>query len=318
MAYDVAHDQKSKMVESNLRYRFSGHQTFPFRYAWLPKAVRRLEVDGQLFFCDEAMVTLGVGKNMVSSIRHWVEALKLAALDGRKKTGGPSILGNKLFGKNGWDPYLEDAGTPWLLHWQLVHAPENAATWHLAFTKWNRDVFTRAELLNWLVGVAQNLGDKKTSRNSLRRDVDVFIRTYVPSRPDKRRSLEESFDCPLVELGLIRELEDGYYQFVRGPKPTLPVEIFAFALMKFWREQAEAQETISFESLLYGPGSPGAAFKLTEGALARYLEGLPGWTDLHYDETAGLRLLIRTSGKRLLEPIECLENYYESRQEAVV
>ena len=52
------------------QYRISGHESFPCRYTWLPKAVRGIGVDFKLFGDEErAMVDLGVGKNMVRSIR---------------------------------------------------------------------------------------------------------------------------------------------------------------------------------------------------------------------------------------------------------
>jgi Protein of unknown function (DUF4007) len=53
-------------------YRISGHESFACRYAWLPKVVRGLEGNPILFAdLDKAMVDLGVGKNMVRSIRFW-------------------------------------------------------------------------------------------------------------------------------------------------------------------------------------------------------------------------------------------------------
>jgi hypothetical protein len=53
-------------------YRISGHESFPCRYTWLPKAVRGLRENPKLFSDDaDAMVNLGVGKNMVRSIRFW-------------------------------------------------------------------------------------------------------------------------------------------------------------------------------------------------------------------------------------------------------
>lgn len=51
-------------------YRFSGHETFACRYSWLPKAFAELSSSPLLFTNEEnAMVRLGVGKNMVKSIR---------------------------------------------------------------------------------------------------------------------------------------------------------------------------------------------------------------------------------------------------------
>ena len=50
---------------------FSGHQTFPFRYTWLKKGVDAVTENPKIFSSENASVTLGVGKNMVNSIRHW-------------------------------------------------------------------------------------------------------------------------------------------------------------------------------------------------------------------------------------------------------
>lgn len=47
-------------------FQYSGHETFPCRYSWLPKAVRHVKQDSGILLREtDAMVKLGVGKNMV-------------------------------------------------------------------------------------------------------------------------------------------------------------------------------------------------------------------------------------------------------------
>lgn len=292
------------------RYRFSGHETFPFRYPWPLKGVRGLLRDPGLFFRDDAIVTLGVGKNMVASIRFWLDALGLAVIDGRARLGYPTELGRKLFGEGGWDPYLEDPATLWLLHWQLVESPEIASTWSLVFSNWTRSAFTRAELLDWLEEVAEEAGNQRTSRNSLKRDLEVFIRTYVRGRPERRRSIEDTFDCPLAELGLLRAADRDLYWLGRDTRSNLPAEVFTYALASYWKAHADEQQTLTFERLLYGRSSPGAAFKLSETGLAEQVESLPHRSGFDYDETGGLRLVIRRERARGRDPIALLERYY--------
>ena len=36
-----------------MNYRFSGHESFPFRYTWLPKAIRGLQENPSLFSNDD-------------------------------------------------------------------------------------------------------------------------------------------------------------------------------------------------------------------------------------------------------------------------
>jgi hypothetical protein len=297
------------------RYRFSGHQTFPFRYPWLPKAVRGVTNTPDLFSREDAMVILGVGKNMVASMRFWAEALGLVSFGRGAADSEPTPLGSKLLGRDGWDPHLEDIGTLWLLHWQLVESADLASTWHLVFTRWYKDAFTREELTAWLTQLVEQIPGARASAGTLRRDVDTFVRTYVTAESAGRRTLEESFDCPLVELGLIREMDDGLLQFVRGPKSTLSIEIFAYTLARYWRRTAPNQNTLSFERILYGPGSPGAAFKLSEPALVALLEELPEWTRMSYNETAGLREVMRKDA-HYMPSIRILQRYFQ-RTEAV-
>jgi hypothetical protein len=317
------------------RYRFSGHQTFPFRYPWLPKAVQGISKDPSLFFQDDAMVRLGVGRNMVASMRFWCESLGLASFDGSRGIAAPSDLAVALFlgaeyqpeqpefighepaarfeeGRP-WDPYLEDVGTLWLLHWKLASSPTHASTWHLVFTRWYKDTFTREEIVAWLAQMVDQAPGSRATLGTLRRDVDTFIRTYATTETGGRRAAEDSFDCPLVELGLLRDVEGAnYYQFVRGAKPTLPIGIFTYALLDYWAMVAPNQGTLNFERILYGPGSPGAAFKLSESALVALLEQLEHWAGaIRYDETAGLRAVIRQRAIPFPDPLEVLVRYYD-------
>jgi len=259
---------------------------------------------------------------MVSAIRHWSRVLGIT----EQKNGADKVsdLGERLFAEEGWDPYLEDPGTLWLLHWQLVSKPEKASTWFLAFTQWNRASFTRDELVDWLVRQAASQPGTRATRSSIKRDAEVFIRTYVPSAATATRPPEETFDSPLVELGLLREVGRDVYEFVRGPKSTLPDEILIFSLLSYWNIVAPEQQTLSLENLLHGRGSPGAAFKLSENALVERLERLPAWTKMRFDDTAGMRQLLRQTGDGFapkgtrpegFDPMAALEHYYDAAVE---
>ena len=52
-------------------YRFSGHESFPCKSLWLKKGYDFV-VGGGDFNSPEAVTGLGVGKNMVASIRYWL------------------------------------------------------------------------------------------------------------------------------------------------------------------------------------------------------------------------------------------------------
>lgn len=256
------------------------------------------------------MVKLGVGKNMVSSIRYWAHAFNLIEQQLRGGPETPTSLGTNLLGTNGWDPYLEDAGTLWLLHWQLVRDTDKTSTWHLAFSRFGKETFSRVDLLEWLQKFIDPIPHIRATTNTLKRDVDVFIRTYLPSSRKTAKFAEDSFDSPLVELGLLHEIDADTYRFSRSARPTLSDLIFTYALVDYWDLRAADQRTLGFETLLHGKGSPGMAFKLTENALAERLERLAPEFGIRFDDTAGMRQLLRTADA-LPEKDKILAHYYK-------
>lgn len=302
---------------------FSGHETFPFRYTWLKKgvdAVREEGGDPTIFSDDSATITLGVGKNMVRSIHHWCQVAGLIEGDGvdsnNRRQFSPTDFGDSIFADDGFDPYLEDMATLWLIHWQLTTNANRATTWYWAFSIFGQNEFGRdtfiAELINWAERNTRN----RISENSIKRDVDCFLRTYVSSRQTKTTIMEDTFDCPLVELNLISDSSDGNtYRFHRGPKPSLPIEIFAAALSEFWDAHFSGNTTLTFTNIAYAPKSPGRTFLLDEDSLAQYLDRLDNLTvgAMRYDETAGLKQVYR---EKEMPPIELINRYYESTSSA--
>ncbi len=123
--------------------RFSGHESFPMRYGWLPKGVQGVIDDSSIFVRSNATVSLGVGKNMVAAIRHWCLATEMIQPLDRVGNMEPTALGKRIFGEGGWDPYFEDIGTTWLVHWVLVRRAQRASTWPIAFTKKNGSQFQK-------------------------------------------------------------------------------------------------------------------------------------------------------------------------------
>lgn len=132
---------------SPVKVILSGHEKFPVRHGWLKKGVDAAAANPQIFNQDEALVVLGVGKNMVRSIRHWCLATGLLAEEGGKGGGvQPTPLATRLLTAQGWDPFLEDVSSLWLLHWQLVTNPVRGAVWRALFGSYYEPEFNKAQL----------------------------------------------------------------------------------------------------------------------------------------------------------------------------
>jgi hypothetical protein len=301
------------MGGSASQHSFSGHETFPFRYPWLKKGFDAVQEDGDVFLRDDAITTLGVGKNMVRSIRHWCLTAGVVEENPAERGGALRVsdFGTLLLADDGLDPYLEDPATLWLLHWQIASNRARATTWFWTFNYFHEPEFTREALASALFNWTQTLSGKPVAYSSLKRDVDCFLRTYVPSRHARGPTAEDSLDCPLIELGLLTAVGESY-RFRRGMQPSLPGRIFLYAVLHFWAAFAPASETLALHDLVRQPGCPGRLFKLDESSLAERLESIEGQTEgaLRFGDTAGLRQLYR---RQRLEPREALTAAYAVR-----
>lgn len=260
------------------------------------------------------MVNLGVGKNMVQSIKHWCNATRL--VEGRRSKGGrmeylPTALSERIIFDEGFDPFLEDHGTLWLLHWNLASNDSPCATWFWLFNHWNGIEFTKDAILEGLSQWLDSTGDLDVSETMLRRDLDCCLRTYVHARQNKSAVTDESFDCPLTELNLITELSDRTtYQFRRGEQKSLPDEVLLFSVVEFWEKSGESGNTLSLERIAYDAGSPGRVFKIDQESLAYRLDQLTAMSDgaFIYQESGGIKQVLR---HREVAPIKWIERYFE-------
>lgn len=304
-----------KIIE-DLAYNphFSGHETFPLRQTWLKKAYSQ-HVDGIInkstFSDAESIARFGVGKNMVSSIKHWALACRIfEERHGNKTSFFLTDSAKAIFSDDGYDPYSEDFSTSWYVHWCLAGEANRATTWFWLFNRISAPSFTREDLLKPLEEYAGSRG-QKLSKMTLTRDIETCIKSYAPRVGGG--SVEEIAEPMLGELGLINEEQRGVFSFRRGPKVTLSDGIFAYALINFWKRTAFAESTMAFESIAYGDGSPGRVFKLDENSIAEKLFSLASLTKgkLMWDDTAGLRQVIRKSSDYSALELDMLRVAYE-------
>jgi hypothetical protein len=303
---------------------FSGHETFVFRYTWLKKAVDAVASDPRVFTKDDAIVTLGVGKNMVRSIRHWGLATGVLAEEPKSRGTAMNVspFGEFLFGNAssfGVDPFLEDPNSLWLLHWQLIASSERSTTWQWAFNRFPSNEFTRDGLLQSVEDEILRLNLTLPSESTLKRDIEVFIRTYLSSRGNRSAAIEDSLDCPLTELNLLEEASStGLFRVRRGPKSNLSDRVFAFCLLQFWDKIASGTKSLAFSEIAYSQNSPGVVFKLDENSLIERLERLEIATTgaLGYTEGAGLKQVYRQ--QNTCDGLNWLKTHYEETNPVLV
>jgi hypothetical protein len=153
---------------------FARHETFHPRFGWLKKGFDAVCGDPNIFLTEDAHIHLGVGKNMAKSIRYWCKAFKLT------DDGGVTGFGTHLLGENGFDPYLEDPASLWLLHWQLLKPPYSATAWYFVFFIFRKNEFKADEsLLSDLKTYSEQAFDSRIAESSLQKDVACLVRMYL-------------------------------------------------------------------------------------------------------------------------------------------
>lgn len=304
------------MYFNSKKVSFSRHESFVLRFGWLTKGFRAFEEDDNVFINKDAVITLGVGKNMVNSIRHWLRAVSLIILENDKKEATP--IGKAIFSKNnGWDPYLEDEATIWLIHWLISTNPEQATSWYWFFNKFHKPEFTSTEVASALSSFAQENIEGKFSITSIKQDAAVLLRSYVQSKSSNRSSYEDDLDSPLSLLKLISySSSTKSYQSKLEDRENLPIGVFGFAICDYLKTLNTTQ--VPIEDFIYcknGNIAPSLIFRLTENSLLTKLEKLIQLFPEKFaiNQTAGIHQFFVLDGIDKLDPFDFLKFHYNSK-----
>lgn len=235
-------------------YKFSGHDTFHCKEQWLLKGVQLTEKEGfNVLRTVRAISILGVGKNMVRSIQHWLKAFNLV-----DENGELTNLSKLLFIENEFDPYLENDATLWLLQYHLC-SNQYASIYKLTFCDFFTDKavleFSEYQISRFINSRLRSSGQKEVAQKTLQADFKVFSRTYL-SQAKNYKTVEDDFNVPLVSLNLIEDtgrLNDKGQNVFRINKSAhnIPVEILAYCVM----EEFPNEVAISFELISNTIGS---------------------------------------------------------------
>jgi len=311
---------RGPIYQQDYRPQFSGHETFPLRYGWLKKAYDRVsateEEDNNKAVCwgEDAIARFGVGKNMVSSMRHWAIVAGIIEEPSGINQVITTPLGRALFSDNGFDPYMEHPSSLWMIHWKLATEWRKKTTWFWAFNYYPAVTFERDHLIKRLERLAKEQGWPRAAHTTIKNDVACFIRTYAAPMSAGKAGHDDTLESPLTELGLIKPVSrrDGF-RFVRGPKSTLGDGVFVYALLDFWSQFSSAA-TLSFEAIAHEPGAPGRVFLLDENDVIDRLSSLEDITGgaLRWSETAGLKQVVRDPDFTFNKALEFLPGDYKN------
>ncbi|WP_044937798.1 DUF4007 family protein [Pseudobutyrivibrio sp. LB2011] len=276
--------------------KIKGHEKFVLREGWLTKGIRGVSEDDHLFSGNDGADKLGVGTNMVKSIRYWMQAFDL--LDEDNRTGvrlnkfGEIILDNDL--------YLEDDFTLWLLHSRIAKNSDRATTWYVFFNNVDAEDFSKEEIFEPVKRELLLLADKEFPDKSLADDIDVLLNMY--SREKKDEDPEDKNVCPLVELGLIKK--DGN-RYVRQ-QPDLR-KFSDYIILYELSSLLNGKKSISIDVIA---DTAKHIYQLNRVTVNNILDRLDSAGYIRVDRTAGLDLIYPDE---MIESEKVIEEYYKGR-----
>lgn len=283
---------------------FSGHETFHCRSLWLKKGYDFLK-EGKKFTDESAIGELGVGKNMVSSIRYWLRSFGITDNNDNLLEDGPGVI---LFEDN-FDPYLENHASLWLLHYFLVKS-NKASIYNLVFNFFRKErvEFSRDHIYRFLKRYCEETSYPFNDKTIIN-DINVFIKTYY--RPVQvTKNIEDEFSGLLIELNLLKLIRNEEsvvipkYSIENSDRDEIPWQYILYAILDFTNESI-----MSFNDLMTKPNSPGLVFALSANGLMKKIQEIINHNkNIHFTDDYGIREL------RIIKRIhksQLLRKYYD-------
>ena len=285
----------------NTKYTFSGHDSFQCRQLWLKKGYDYV-IENRKFNDDDAVVQLGVGKNMVSSIRFWLKAFNI--VDNKDL---PTEFGKRLFDdETGYDPFLEDEASLWLLHYQLVKTGF-ASIYSIIFNEFRKEklFFNKETYVNYLKRIGESDNDFNFNENTVAKDFNVFTNLY--KNESESKNIEDSFTGILSEIELLNTTgkgKDEQFYIENNERDNLSEFIVLYTIL----DNLNYGNSIGLNSLEFNINSPGSIFALNRlGLMNKISEIVSEFEEITFTDQAGIKEL---QFKNKIEAFTVLDKYY--------
>lgn len=286
--------------------KIRAHESFYFRKGWLHKGIKHLLENDRLFIgetnpCD----ILGIGANMVKSIRYWLQATQLME---EKNENGRRIQCVTPIGQviNKYDKYFEEQGTNYILQYLLASNIDQATAWYWFFNVFKGSVIDKNFFVTELAEYLKINFDYITTNKVLEDEFNCLIRTYS-NKEEREEDPEETKLCPLSELNLLQLIDKKNKEYKKISPLTddiHPIIIYAIICDNIHENQLE----ILINDICQKERNVGKIFNLDRIGIIKSLENLTKLGYVSMSRTAGLDV-VRVIKKKTI--IECLELYYK-------
>ena len=279
-----------------IKLKLKRHESFSIREGWLAKGIKNVKEYGNVFALQNATDILGIGTNMVKSLKYWMTATKL--IEEKNREIMLSDFGSII---NEYDPYLEDIFSWWLIHINMITNIDDAYIYNLFFNKCNIKTFTKRELYEKLYALLIN--EKLTfNENILQDEVNMIIKTYTID--EKIDNPENNFICPLSELNLLKKVDRDTYEKNRPEIRNLPFWVVYYIICLL----LDDRDNISIDELLKEENSPAKLLNMDKNLINEYLDEMKKNDHIIINTKVVLKMVYK---KKKLSLNEIAEEYFK-------
>lgn len=243
--------------------KFGHHQSFYLRVNWLSKALKMTQNDERFFFDEFAFEKIGLGKNMVKSLRYWVVAtdvMEEGKNEQRQSTHRLTQFGQLL---SNYDRFTRSQLTATVLHVNLASNKELAPTWYWYFNEFNQRAASIEDLLTALNDWASTHHSRRVSIHTLKRDIDCLKQMYT-ARTRNEDDPEDIVASPLSGLELLYESRDQLIKRT-ADLSLLDLDALYFTLLRYC--ELHRVNSVTLEEVLVKPLLWGKLFNLSSNQI---------------------------------------------------
>lgn len=299
------------MKKNKRNFKLKGHESFYLREGWLKKGMSAIK---QNPFCfsntTDAIDELGIGANMVKSLRYWLQAFDLVKEVKDKETKKMKQEITEDFGSiiDKHDTYFEDLGTLFLLHYKLVKKIDFATSWYIFFNKILSSEMDKEGLEKAIKQEINNIEPGyNVSEKMVTDDVNCIIKTYYSEKEDLKDP-EDNMICPLSQLSLINKHKNNINK-LSPDKKNLDRLIVLYVICNYIEDNNETDNrNISIDDLINKDNNIGKVFNLDKNLINGYLDVLEREEYIKVIRTAGINMVQLTEKVTNKESI--LNTYY--------
>lgn len=263
------------------KLRLKRHGSFSIREGWFEKAINSIkEKDKSVFGKENGVATLGIGANMVTSLRFWLIASGIIF----DKNNSFTDLGNILVE---YDPYLDNEFSWWMIHRNLVSNRKDAPIFNIVFNEFAVKNFTKETMNQFILNYMEENDCDMSNYVQVDADTTVLLRTYIN---EKVLNPENNLNSPLGKLSLLKKGSNGLYNFTQPSYENLPYLVVYSSLLNCLDDE-EKKDGINIDDLISKNNSPSKIFKLDKNLLYLYLNDMKQAGLVTVNKTAGLNML---------------------------